>query len=130
MLSNSGEPARVSSSPFLSLSCFFARSPVCDLSDKAVAAPVSCLNELRRLRIVIERRANFPDTDLQHAVGHGCLRPDGFDQLIFCHQAARIADQVEQDGEFFGREGDGLLITPQTFVDEVEAEVSEDDLFF
>ena len=130
MLSNSGGPACVPTPHHLSLSGFFDRSSICDLSDKAVSAPVGCLNVLRRLRIVIERRANFPDADLQNAVGHGCLRPDGFDQLIFCHKAARIADQVEQDGEFFRRKGNGLIVTPQTFVNEVEAEISEDYLLF
>ena len=100
-----------------------------DPSDEAVAAPVNRLDELRRLRVVIERHANFPDADLQHAIGHGCLRPDGFNQFILCHQTTRIAEEVEQDGEFFRREGDGMFTAPQTFVGEVETEGSEDDLF-
>jgi len=77
---------------FLLFSRFFAHSLVCDLADEAVAAPVRRLDELRRLRVVIERRANFSDADLQHAVSHSRLRPDGFDQFIFRHQTARIAD--------------------------------------
>src|SRR5262249_37331208 len=125
-----GEPARVSPSLFLSLCRFFGRSFVCGLSDKAVAAPMSRLNKLRRLRIVIERDANFSDADLQHAIRHGCLWPDGFDQFIFRHQASRIADEVEQKGKLFGRNGDGLPIAPQTFVNEIEAEGSKDDLLF
>ena len=74
--------------------------------------------------------ARIFDADFQHAVGDGCLWPDSFYQFVFCHETTRIADEIEQDGEFFGRDGDGLVITPQALVDEVETEFSEEDLLF
>jgi hypothetical protein len=100
------------------------------LPDESVAAPVRCLDELRGFRVVIERSAQLSYTNLQHPVGHVCLWPHGFDQFLFRHQLARMAHQVEQDGELFRRQSNGLLTAPETLIDKVETESSEDDLLF
>jgi hypothetical protein len=41
-----------------------------------------------------------------------------------------MAHQVEQDGELFRRQSNGLLSAPEALVDKVETKGSEDDLLF
>src|SRR5215813_6374298 len=88
------------------------------------------LDEARRARIVVERRAYLSYADLEHAFADYRVGPDCFDELLLCDELAGTPDYKKEHREFFWRERNLPLITPQALIDQIQPKSAKDDLFF
>ena len=100
--------------------------PRADLTDEAIAAAVCGLDEVRRLRVVVEGLAQLSNGDFEHGLADEGLRPDGIEKLLFGDELAWPPEEVAEQGEGFGPELDGLRASPEALVSEVQAKAIED----
>jgi hypothetical protein len=60
---------------------------------------MSGFDESRSVWIIAESIADFPDANFEHGVGHGRVRPDRRQQLVFRRQAPGACNEMFQHRE-------------------------------
>jgi hypothetical protein len=66
------------------------------------------LHERGGPRVVAQRPPDLADAYLQRTVADDDVVPDGAEQLLLGHEPAGVADEVAEDFERLGRQGDRL----------------------
>ena len=78
-----------------------------DLGDEAVAGGGDGFDEAGLAAVVVEGFAEEADGAGEGVLGDGGVGPDGVEQLLLADEAAAVLDEVEEQAEGFGLEGDG-----------------------
>lgn len=77
-----------------------------DRSDEPVAAAVPGLDEPALLRRIVQGAPDLRHGFLEHSVGHVGLRPDLVEKLLLADDMACLADEMAQDADGAGLQGD------------------------
>jgi hypothetical protein len=101
---------------------------VTDHRDESIPAPVDRLDELRRVCVVAERRAQLAHARLQHRFDDVRIGPHGIEQLVFGHQPARMRNQVAKQREILRGELQTPRAVPQRLVGLVQTIPPEEEL--
>src|SRR4051812_43618429 len=86
-------------------------------------------NEARRLRIIVQGRADLSNGDFEDCIADKGFRPDCVEKLFFGDEQARTPEDIVEYGEGFRSELDCLCVSPQALVGQVEAKGIEDYTF-
>jgi hypothetical protein len=80
------------------------------VGDEAVAGDGDGFDEAGLAGIVVEGFAQEADGAGEGAFGDGGVGPDGIEELLLANQAAAVLDQVEEQAERLGLEGEGRAV--------------------
>ena len=90
--------------------CGFIVGGGVNLGDEAVAGGGDGFDEAGFTGIVVEGFAEQADGAGQGVFGDGGIAPDGVEQFLFADEAAAVLNEVEQQAEGLGLEGDGRAV--------------------
>jgi hypothetical protein len=81
-----------------------------DMCNEAVAGGGDGFDEARLTGIVVESFAEEADGAGEGALGNSGIGPDSVEDLLLADEAAAVLDEVEQQAEGLGLEGDGYAV--------------------
>jgi hypothetical protein len=81
-----------------------------DVGDEAVAGGGDGFDETGLTGVVVQGFAQEADGAGEGAFGDGGIGPDGVEELLLADEAAAVLDEVEEQAEGLGFEGEGRAI--------------------
>ncbi len=88
----------------------FSRGGGIDVRDEAVAGGGDGFDEAWLTGVIVQGFAQEADGAGEGAFGDGGVGPDGVEELLLADKAAAILDEVEEQAEGLGLEGEGRAV--------------------
>src|SRR5262249_21773470 len=93
--------------------------------NESIAPARDCLDELRRSRIVSQHVTQFGDGLRERVLGDVRPRPERVEQLLFRDQRIGVVEQMEQQVEKLGRNGQRLAASEHAIANPIHHEWAE-----